>query len=146
MNHTEERREAVIWIGEHMVLDAVRALLGVPGVQSHGRITSPSLDLSQLKVLRTTHDFSRRAIGFLVSHPDLPPVPEMCPAPDLRLEFVEEPEPLLSVSNTFIPMTTEEGKALMEALAGGGIIKGPRVPVRYVLPSGDGPHVIEERT
>jgi hypothetical protein len=104
------------------------------------------LDLTQLKVLRTTHGFSRRAIGFLVSHPDLPPVPEMMPAPDLRLEFVEEHEPLPSVSDTFIPMTTEEGLALMEALASGEIIKGPRVPARYVLPSGDGPHVVEECT
>ena len=93
-----DRREAELWVDEQVIFEAMLLFLT-------GRANTAEFQLrlihdcipKDVKVLRTTQAWDRRAIGFLLSHPSFAPVPDGCPAPDITYS---------SLVWEFVPRTT----------------------------------------
>ena len=91
------RCEAVLWIDEQQVLDGmILFLTGQADTREFQlRVTLDCIP-KDVKVLRATHSWERRAMGFVLSHPSFALVPDGCPAPDItydRLVWEYVPKP-----------------------------------------------------
>lgn len=70
----EDRRVMVLYVDEEWMLQALDACLN-PDKNSGYRLTA-TLSLKDVKLVRVTHCWDRRAFGFLLSHPTFDPVPD----------------------------------------------------------------------
>lgn len=110
MSERNERRVAVLWIGEEDMLQAFEIIMTGRDKYNHVLRLRDVPCPRDCKVLRVCQSFGRRAFGFLLEHESFDVVPDGQMAPNLDYETQWEYVPRVSPDEYVTPTTVVENK------------------------------------